>query len=133
MTGGRAPPRRKLQRSFVGRAQFTVLALEDLHLFPLFGRQAVALPAVDLRLMDTLAQGLGLDAELLSDTAHCAEALTPLASHRLEDDPDGPLSEFGRYRRDSMFLETIESPPKSGRFIDTTEGQRANPRFKFPW
>src|SRR5450756_784534 len=85
------------------------------------------LPAVDLGLVDPLAQRLGADTELLGHPRDRAEPLTPLAGG-LEDHPDGPFSELGRvsplertagaavFCHDSIFLQAVESPSKSGRF-----------------
>jgi hypothetical protein len=69
------------------------------------------------------ARGGGPDAHLPGDAAHRAKPLTPLAG-RLEHHPDGSLSELGRvsaleraaavFCQVSIFLQTMESPPKSG-------------------
>jgi len=89
------------------------------------------LPAVDLGLVDPLAQRLGADTELLGHPRDHAEPLAALAGG-LVDHSDGPLSELGRippleraaavFCHDSMFLQAVESPSKSVRF---THGVRA--------
>src|SRR5450756_3075646 len=91
------------------------------------------LPAVDLGLVDPLAQGLGPDAELLGHPRDHAEPLAALAGG-LEDHANGPLSELGRVPpleraaavlcHDSMFLQAMESPSKSGRFSVSTSPTR---------
>src|SRR5450756_2695000 len=83
------------------------------------------LPAVHLGLVDPLAQRLGADTELLGHTGDHAEPPAPLAGG-LVDHSDGPLSELGRVPpleraaavlcHDSIFLQAVESPSKSGRF-----------------
>src|SRR5450759_995344 len=117
-----------MDRYLVGPAQLAVLPLELFHPGPLLGREAGPLAAVDLGLVDPLAQGLGADAELARHPGDRPEALTPLAAG-LEDHADGPLPELGRVPsleraaaaavlcHDSMILQAVETPSKSGRFM----------------
>src|SRR5450759_3034941 len=135
-----------MDRYLVGPAQLAVLPLELFHPGPLLGREAGPLAAVDLGLVDPLAQGLGADAELARHPGDRPEALTPLAAG-LEDHADGPLPELGRVPsleraaaavlcHDSMILQAVESPSKSGRFsragAGITDAHRHDPGRGIP-
>src|SRR3970282_708455 len=74
------PPTEGERKLWTGRsdcveyaAELAVLPLELLHPGPLLGRQPRPLAAVDLGLVDPLAQGLGADPELAGDPGHRAE------------------------------------------------------------
>ena len=74
-TGGRTPSRRSRGglEDLVGLAELTVLPLELLHPCTLLGRQTRPLAAIDLGLLDPIAQGLRADAELAGDPGQRAE------------------------------------------------------------
>ncbi len=95
-TGGELRPEenRGALEDLVGPAQLADLPFEQLHPLALLGRQPGPLAAIDLGLVDPLAQGLGADAELLGHPGHRAVPLTPLECG-LRDEPDGPFPEFG--------------------------------------
>jgi hypothetical protein len=107
-------------------SELAVLPLEQLQALALLAREPCPPAAVDLVLVDPRPERLGADAELPGDPGHRAVSITALGD-RLADHPYRSFSQLRRVaplRRvpgavlchDSIFLQAMKSPPKSGRF-----------------
>src|SRR5215472_7816961 len=123
---GREESRRALQ-DLVGTPQLPVLPLELGDAPTLLGRHARSLAAVDLRLLDPVAQRLRPDPQLAGHPGDHAEALATLGD-RLSYHADSPLTQLGRVsalarvgltlRGDLRCRHTTPSFPRNGVSIE---------------